>query len=351
MILEGIKEAVRDGARVARACEIVGLSERAYQRWNKDPDGGEDRRKGPTSPPVNQLTEEERVAVVETLNSWEFRNQSPKQVVPILAERGTYIASESSMYRILKEEGLNAHRAASRPPRHTKPREFVAQGPGEVLTWDITYLHSPVRGAFFYLYLVVDVWSRKILGGAVHDAESSAYASALISTVIEENGLSPETVVVHMDNGSPMKGATLRATLEALGVQASYSRPHVSNDNPYSESLFRTLKYRPEYPSKPFQSLEAAQQQWVAGFEVWYNTQHRHSAIGYVTPEQRHSGVAHAVLARRRQVYEAARRRNPARWTGDIRRWEAPDVVYLNPEDPLNTVTARSASRPAEAVA
>ena len=350
MILADVKEAVVAGARIARACEVVGINERTYQRWQKEPDGGEDRRKGPKHGPANRLTEEERATVVDTLNSPEFRKQSPKQVVPILAERGEYIASESSMYRILGDEGLNAHRAASRPPRHTKPREFVAHGPGQVLTWDITYLRSPVRGAFFYLYLVVDTWSRKILGWAVHDAESSTYASVLLRAVIKENGLSPETLVVHMDNGSPMKGATLRATLEALGVQASYSRPHVSNDNPYSEALFRTLKYRPEYPTKPFQSLEAAQK-WVAGFVAWYNTEHRHSAIGYVTPDQRYSGSADAIFARRRQVYEAARRRNPERWTGDIRRWEAPDVVYLNPEDPLNTVTARSTSRPAEAVA
>lgn len=350
MTVANVREAVHAGARLARACEVVGISERTYQRWQKEPSGGEDRRNGPRNGPANRLTQKERAVVLETLNSPEFRNQSPKQVVPVLAERGEYIGSESSMYRILAEEGLNAHRAPSRPARHTKPREFVAQGPGQVLTWDITYLRSPVRGAFFYLYLAVDVWSRKILGWAVHDGESSAYASTLIRTVIRENGLSPETLAVHMDNGSPMKGATLRATLEALGVQASYSRPHVSNDNPYSEALFRTLKYRPEYPTKPFQSLEAAQK-WVAGFEVWYNTQHRHSAIGYVTPEQRYSGAAEAVFTRRRQVYEAARRRNPQRWTGDVRRWEAPDVVYLNPEDPLNTVTAGSTSRPAEAVA
>lgn len=350
MIVEGIREAVRSGARVRRACETVGISDRTYERWQRKPAGGKDRRAGPKRAPANRLTERERAVVLETLNSPEFRNLSPKQIVPILADRTTYLASESTMYRILREAGLNAHRAASRPPRITKPREFRATGPGQVLTWDITYLQSPVRGRFFYLYLVLDVWSRRIMGWTIHDAESSAYASTLLSTVIRDNGLSATTLVVHMDNGSPMKGATLRATLEALGVRMSYSRPHVSNDNPYSESLFRTLKYRPEYPTKPFPSLQAARD-WMARFQVWYNTEHRHSSIGYVTPEQRHSGAALAILARRRQLYEAARRRNPARWTRNTRRWEAPDVVYLNPEDPLNMVTGRSASQPVEAVA
>jgi transposase InsO family protein len=226
----------------------------------------------------------------------------------------------------------------------------VATGPGQVLSWDITYLKGPVRGTFFYLYLVIDVWSRKIMGWAVHYRESSEYAAELFAAICEAAQLSRDKVVLHMDRGSPMKGSTLRATLEQLGVLPSYSRPHVCNDNPYSESLFRTLKYRPEYPTKPFESVDAARA-WVEAFVAWYNNEHLHSAIGYVTPEQRHSGAADEILAKRRRVYEAARRRHPERWRSNIRRWDSPDVVYLNPEDPLNTVTGRTTSHPEEAAA
>jgi transposase InsO family protein len=254
------------------------------------------------------------------------------------------------MYRILRAEGLVTHRDASKPPRHSKPREHVATGRCQVLSWDITYLKGPVRGTFFYLYLFIDVWSRKIMGWAVHDCESSAYAAELFTEICEAHQLPKDAVVLHMDRGSPMKGSTLRATLEQLGVLPSYSRPHVCDDNPYSEALFRTLKYRPEYPTKPFQSVDAARA-WMEAFVGWYNNQHLHSAIGYVTPAQRHSGAAVAILAKRRQVYEAARRRHPERWRSNIRRWESPDVVYLNPEDPLNTVTGGTSSRREEAAA
>jgi transposase InsO family protein len=319
----------------------MGLDVRTYQRWLKQPDGGEDRRCGPRHSPKNRLTERERVKVVETLNSPEYRNLSPKQVVPALADMGTYLASESTMYRILREEKLGAHRSASKPASVTKPRELVATGPDQVFSWDITYLRGPVAGQFFYLYMVVDVWSRKIVGWAVHESESSDHAAVLFTELCQQLGLPEGQVTLHADRGSPMKGATLKATLERLGILTSFSRPRVCDDNPFSEALFRTLKYRPEYPTKPFDSLEAART-WVAGFVRWYNTQHKHSAIGFVTPEDRHSRADSAILVRRRQVYELARRRHPERWTRHTRRWESPEVVYLNPEDPNKTVTGRS---------
>lgn len=329
---------MQNGARLAEACKTIGVSTNTYRRWKKQPAGGEDSRQGPQTAPANQLTEEERKEVLDTLNSKEYRDLSPKQIVPSLADEGVYLASESTMYRILRAEGLATHRAASKPPCHSKPREHVATGPNQVLSWDITYLKGPVRGTFFYLYLFIDVWSRKIMGWAVHDRESSEYAAELFREICRAAQLPKDTVVLHMDRGSPMKGSTLRATLEQLGVLPSYSRPHVCDDNPFSEALFRTLKYRPEYPTKPFASEDAARA-WVEGFAAWYNNVHLHSAIGYVTPAQRHSHAAEEVLAKRRQVYEAARRRHPERWRSNIRSWDAPDVVYLNPEDPLNTVT------------
>jgi transposase InsO family protein len=183
---------------------------------------------------------------------------------------------------------------------------------------------------FYYLYLVVDVWSRKIVGWAVHECESPECAAALIQEAVQWEGADPERLVLHADNGSAMKGATLVATLERLGIVPSFSRPHVSDDNPYSEALFHTVKYRPEYPMAPFRSLEEARS-WVEAFVGWYNNEHRHSGIQFVTPAQLHAGQHITVLAERKEVYEEARRNNPERWSGQVRDWEPVEEVVLNP--------------------
>ena len=199
------------------------------------------------------------------------------------------MASESSFYRILREEKMLAHRGRSNPSVHSRPKEQAADGPGEIWSWDITFLKGPVRGQFYYLYLVMDIWSRKIVGWAVHERESADYAAGLIREAALREGVDERQLVLHSDNGSPMKGATMLATLQWLGIVPSLSRPRVPDDNPYSEALFRTVKYRPEYPSGPFQSLEEAKD-WVGRFVRWYNHEHRHSAIRFVTPAQRHLG-------------------------------------------------------------
>ncbi len=207
----------------------------------------------------------------------------------------------------------------------------MATGPNAVWSWDISFLKSPIRGVFFYLYLIVDVWSRKIVGFEVHDRESSELAAALVRRACMSEGVDASSLLVlHSDNGGPMKGSTMLATLERLGVIASFSRPRVSDDNPFSESLFRTLKYRPEYPELPFSSLEHARA-WVARFVEWYNNEHRHSAIRFVTPAQRHDGSDLAILEQRKAVYERARRRHPERWTGECRDWSPIEIVELNP--------------------
>jgi transposase InsO family protein len=284
------------------------------------------------------LSPQERAEVIQIMNAPVFRNRPPNQIVPALADQGVYVASESTMYRILKEEKLNTHRSASKPPRHKKPREHVAQAPNQVWTWDITYLRGPVAGTFIYLYLIVDIFSRKVVGYSVRDQELSDYAALLVDEACQREGIRKDTLVLHQDNGSPMKGATLKATLDKLGVTPSYSRPHVSDDNPYSESLFRTLKYRPEYPTKPFASLEAATK-WVVAFVRWYNTEHRHSGIRYVTPEERHNGEDEEILTYRQKVYEEARKEHPERWSGKTRNWEPIREVYLNPEEPVSKLT------------
>jgi transposase InsO family protein len=268
---------------------------------------------------------------LEIVNEPKHRDLSVKQIVPRLADEGIYVASESTMYRILREEKQLRHRGSAKPRTSCPPKALTATGPGQVWSWDITYLRSPIRGLFFYLYIVIDVWSRKIVGAAVHTSEGSAEAAELLRSAYAVEGVRPQVLHLHSDNGSPMKGATLLGTLQSLGVVPSFSRPRVSDDNPYSEALFRTLKYRPEYPKGAFASIESARA-WVVRFVAWYNEEHLHSGIRFVTPGQRHRGDDLALLVKRQEVYEAARSQNPERWTGKTRNWKADCVVTLNPE-------------------
>lgn len=312
-----------------KACEVIGIAVRSYQRWGKSAGTG-DGRHGPRGKPANSLSEEEKAELIAIATSVRFRELAPSQIVPILAEEGVYVASESSFYRVLREEKLLAHRERSRPRQHGRPAEYIATGPNQVWSWDITYLRSALRGQFYYLYLVVDVWSRKIVAWRTAQQESSEIAAAMIAASSIENGVDRDHLVIHSDNGGPMKGATLLATLQFLGIVPSFSRPRVYDDNPYSEALFRTLKYRPEYPTLPFESLQDAQS-WVEGFVSWYNTEHRHSGIRFVTPQVRHAGQEAEVLTKRKEVYEEAKRRNPSRWTGTTRNWSPIAHVSLNP--------------------
>ncbi len=328
MIVDLIEEAVTAGARRRLACRTIGLSIRTVQRWWAGP--SEDKRHGPQHKPANALTLAERQKFLEAANTEEFRNLSPKQIVPALADDGKYIGSESTLYRLLREESQLAHRGRTKPRTSQPPKEHVAKAPNKVFSWDITYLPTSVRGRFYYLYLMIDVWSRKVMGWVVHEEESNELAAQLMLDVCAEHKLDAKGIVVHADNGGPMKGATMLATMQWLGIMPSFSRPHVSNDNPFSEALFRTLKYCPWCPSRPFGNLEEATA-WVKGFVAWYNTGHLHSGIKFVTPEARHSGMEKAVLANRQEVYKLARQRHPERWTKETRDWTPVEEVRLNP--------------------
>jgi transposase InsO family protein len=333
-----IDEAVAAGARREAAAKLLGLSIRSLQRWEQQGPGGQDQRHGPHTAPRNKLTASERQEILDVVNEPAYRDLSPHQIVPrLLDEQDRYVASESTIYRVLRQEQQLAHRARSRPAATPRPQEHVATRPNQVWSWDITWLPGPVRGTFFYAYMILDVWSRKIVGAQVHDEESADLAAQLFGATCRKQGIDPDGVVLHADNGSPMKGATMLATLRKLGVLPSFSRPHVSDDNPFSEALFRTMKYRPEYPSQPFASLQQACD-WVAQFVHWYNTQHRHSAIRYVTPEQRHQGQDVAILQRRARIYDRARQRHPDRWANSTRNWTPVDIVLLNPDTRHNAV-------------
>ena len=330
-IITMVQEAMNAGARQDRACAVITLSERTLQRWQVDQSRG-DQRPERTQTPTNSLSAPERERLLMVANSEEFGNLPPSQIVPILADRGQYIASESSFYRIMRAENQLRHRGAERPAeRRHKPHALCATAPKQLFSWDITYLPTPVKGLYFYLYLFMDIFSRKIVGWQIYDAESSEMASEVMRDICIREAIAPNQVVLHSDNGSPMKGATMLATLQALGVAPSFSRPAVSNDNPYSESLFKTLKYRPAYPRQAFESLLAARQ-WVGTFVQWYNHEHRHSAINFVTPAERHDGLDSVLLQKRATVYEAAKLRHPERWSGSTRNWQPVLVVHLNPE-------------------
>jgi transposase InsO family protein len=336
MICGWIDEAVAARARRAPACQVLGLSVRTVERWRGA--HPEDGRHGPRHAPANKFSRAERRVVLEMATSVRYRDLSPHQIVPLLADLGLYLGSESTFYRVLRVEALLAHRGRAKAPERRPPRAHSATQPNQVWSWDITYLATPVRGRFFYLYLLMDVWSRKIVGWKVYDVESAALAAALFTDACAQQRLDPRGIVLHADNGGPMKGATMVATLERLGVRASFSRPSVSNDNPFSESLFRTLKYRPDYPTHPFADLLAARA-WVRTFVAWYNTKHLHSAIRFVTPHDRHAGRDVALLAARRVVYERARDCHPSRWSGDTRNWNPITVVELNPEHVIASPT------------
>jgi putative transposase len=329
MLLELIDEAVASGATLHRACAAVGLSPTTVARWRKSP-GSEDCRRGPISKPLNALSDEERADVVAIMNEPQYSSMSPCTLVPLLATLGFYLASESTFYRIARALKLQTRRGRARTPSHRKPHEFVASGPNQVWAWDITFLPSEVRGRFFKLYVVLDVWSRLIVGAVVHEIEDATLAAELLERCYVEQGVTADQLVLHSDNGGAMKGNTMLAKLQQLGVMPSFSRPNVSDDNAFAESVMRTIKYNPAYPDRPFADLAAARA-WVAAFVAWYNEEHLHSGIQFVTPAQRHHGLDVGILAHRHEVYKAARARNPERWTGKTRNWERPSTVVLNP--------------------
>jgi len=330
MAIESIALAMLHGARQKQACKIIGITVRTLQYWRIG--GVTDQRQIVKKEPANKLSELERDNILAVCNSEEFRNQPPKQIVPALADRGVFLASESSFYRILRQENQLHHRGrGAKPMTKERPRSYVATGSNQVWSWDITYLTSSIRGQFYYLYLFMDIYSRKIVGWEVYANESAEQAADVLRRARFAETL-PQNyeLVLHSDNGSPMKGATMLATMQKMGVVPSFSRPSVSNDNPFSEALFKTLKYVPAYPTKPFESLDAARR-WVASFCTWYNHSHRHSGLKFVTPEQRHVGTDINILEQRKCVYEEAKKLHPERWSGSTRNWNHEAQVKLNP--------------------
>lgn len=337
-IIGNIDHACRGGATLYRACRIAGVSLNCWYRWQQDRTVLPDRRpETPRADPANKLSVGERDAILAVCNSARLGSLPPSQIVPLLADEGRYLASESSFYRILRQAGQAYRRGRAASPRSvSKPTSHTATAPNQVWSWDVTWLPGAVKGQFYKLYLIEDIFSRFPVGWEVHDEETGELAAELVQRSVLAQRCATRPLVLHSDNGAPMKSYSLKAKMEALGIVASHSRPRVSNDNPYSEALFRTLKYWPRWPRKGFATIESARQ-WVKRFIHWYSHEHRHSGIRFVTPAQRHQAQDKSLLQRRHMVYQMARNAHPERWSGATRNWSWIDQVQLNPDRELNT--------------
>ncbi len=365
-VIELISEANEAGAGLWSACVEIGICLRTLKRWRRAfvADGdGKDRRKGSPRLVVHRLSEQERQRILLTCNQPAYASLPPGQIVPALADQGLYFGSESSFYRVLHQAGQCHRRERARLTQEPRsvPR-LRADGPNQVWSWDISFLPTTVRGVWLYLYLVVDVWSRLpgrkpacrrhwVVASDVAELESADIAADLVQRAcLREHYRRPSgfgshqshqpRLILHADNGNAMRGATLEWRLEEMGVLRSCSRPRVSNDNPYSESLFRTVKYRPDYPSRPSGSKGEACE-WVAAFVNWYNHRHRQSGIKFVTPHQSQSKAATAICQQGADVYETARQANPTRWSRSTCCWRQPEEVWINkPTEEPNPLVA-----------
>lgn len=324
------------GSRLKPACAIAGIELRTLQRWQATDGlaGGDRRPQAVRPPPCHALNEVERAQLLAVANEPRFAAVPPARIVPMLADEGVYLASESTFSRVLRDHGQTAHRGRAKAPKPRRPpTTHIATAVRQVWCWDMTYLPAQVLGRWFHLYLILDLYSRKIVGWEVHDSDHADHAAHLVRRTALAEGIAALATkpVLHGDNGATLKATTVLAMLNWLGVKPSYSRPRVSDDNAYAESLFRTAKYRPEFPTKGFADLDEARA-WAASFVHWYNVDHRHSSIRYVSPAQRHAGDDHDILAARHVLYRKARELNPARWSGNTRNWSHVGVVTLNPE-------------------
>ncbi len=335
-LAHNIQIAQDTGARLQPACATAGIDTRTLQRWRASGGlvDGDGRPQAIRPTPAHALSLKERTELLRVANEPRFAAVPPARIVPMLADEGVYLASESSFARVLRAHGQATRRGRAREPHAVRPpTTHIATAPRQVWCWDMTYLPATVAGRWFHLYLILDLYSRKIVGWEVHDRDHADHAAHLVRRTALAEGIAamPNKPVLHGDNGATLKATTVLAMLHWLGVKPSYSRPRVSDDNAYAESLFRTAKYRPEFPAKGFEDLAAART-WAAGFVRWYNVDHRHSGIRYVSPAQRHDGADHPILAARHALYTKARERSPARWSGATRNWSPVLAVTLNPE-------------------
>ena len=308
------------------ACRALGVPPATIYRWRRPP---QSRAPRPRSAPARTLSEAERIGVLTELHAERFQDASPAEVYATLLDEGRYLCSERTMYRLLSVRGeARERRNQLTPPAYARP-ELLAQGPNEIWSWDITKLLGPAKWTYFYLYVILDVFSRYPVGWTVQHRESAQVAKALIAQAAEQQEIVPGTLTVHADRGSSMTSKPVAFLLADLGITKTHSRPYTSSDNPYSEAQFKTLKYRPNFPAR-FSSIEEARS-FCREFFAWYSHQHRHAGIGLLTPACLHFGQAEAVHAVRERVLAAAYAANPERFVkGRSRPPEIPTAVWIN---------------------
>jgi len=310
---------------VEKACQVLSIPRSSLYRSRHAPN--EPR---PRLPSPRALSEAETNAIRAILNSARFQDQSPREVYATLIDEGHYLCSYRTMYRILAENGeIRERRNQLRHPAYKKP-ELLATRPNQLWSWDITKLRGPAKWTYFYLYVILDVFSRYVVGWMIADQESAALAELLIAETCDRQGILPEQLTIHADRGSAMTSKSVALLLADLGVLKTHSRPHVSDDNPYSEAHFKTLKYQPDFPGS-FGCLADARA-WARHFFDWYNTQHHHTGIALLTPADVHFGRAEAVRQQRQQVLDLAFQKNPERFVkGPASPPLLPPAVWINP--------------------
>lgn len=310
---------------VKSACEVLNVPRSRIYRQHQPK-----AEPAPRPIPAHALSFEERIQVRDTLNSERFMDQAPRQVYAALLDEGRYLCHWRTMYRILSaHDEVRERRRIRRHPVYQKP-ELLATQPNQVWSWDITYLRGEATWRHYPLYTVLDIFSRYVVGWMIAEVESSELAKQLIAETARRQGIQPDQLILHADNGSPMKGKPLSQLLVDLGITKSHSRPHTSDDNPFSEAQFKTMKYRPDYPDR-FSSIGTARQ-WARTFFAWYNHDHYHSGLNLLTPASVHYGEAVAVQVQRQGVMSAAFQACPERFRAGLPSVKgAPTAVYINP--------------------
>lgn len=314
--------------RLSILCFYIGVSERSIQRWNIY--GVQDKRKGAPKKVVRKLSTEQRTHIYNVACSSEYKDLNPHEIYNCLLDKGIYLASESTFYRILREHHALTHRRETKENIvRKKPDELRATAKKQVWMWDITWLKSEIQGKYYFAYVVEDLFDRSIVGWTIQETESDEHAKNLFMDLTLKEKAQPQ--FIHSDNGNAMKGLTLIAFYYRLGIVPSFSRPRVSDDNPYIESFFKTLKYSCGYP-RFFTSLTHART-WFASFIHWYNNEHMHSGLQYVTPHQKRTGAHIELFAKRNAVLELAKQKYPLRWGNrSTKKYQPTQVEVLNPK-------------------
>ena len=321
-------EQLSEKINVSAACRVLGVPRSSFYRAQKP------AKLSLPATPSRSLKSEEKAEIREVLNSERFQDQSPREVYATLLDESVYLCHWRTMYRILAEyTEVRERRNQLRHPQYKKP-QLLATGPNQVWSWDITKLLGPVKWTYYYLYVILDIFSRYVVGWMIAGRETSTLAQELISQTCEKQAVDPEQLTIHADRGGPMIAKSLALLLADLGVSKSHSRPYTSNDNPYSEAQFKTMKYRPGYPERFGSNSDA--RAWARSFFDWYNNEHHHVALGLMTPADVHFGHAPIIIQKRQEVLQMAYEKHPERFVNGVPKApQLPKAVWINPPEKL----------------